>query len=107
MSDVHSYLWLVPALPLAAAALIAALGPRLLRQHSHWPCVLATAGSCVCSLMLLFALLGSHESPAHGLASYYPLFRVGAPGTMHHLDLGVSFRADELTAIMLVMVTFI
>jgi NADH-quinone oxidoreductase subunit L len=107
MSDVHAYLWLVPALPLLACAVIALFGPGLLRRHSHWPCVLAGAGSCVCSLMLLAHLLGTHESPMAGLAAYYPLFQVGAPGSIHSLDIGVSFRADELTAIMLVMITFV
>ena len=107
MSDIRAYLWLVPALPLLASAVIAAFGPRLLRQHSHWPCIAAIAGSCVCSLMLLFALLGEHESPTKGLTSYYSLFQIGAPGSPQSMDIGVSFRADELSAIMLVMITFI
>src|SRR5579872_2523527 len=107
MSEVYSYLWLVPALPLLAAAVIALFGPRLLREHSHWPCVLAGAGAFVCSVLLLLALYGTHESPTTGLAAYYPLFQVGVPGSPHSLDIGVSFRADELTAIMLVMVTFV
>jgi NADH-quinone oxidoreductase subunit L len=107
MSEVRAYLWLVPALPLLACAVTAALGPGLLRKHSHWPCVLAGAGACVCSLMLLFHLLGTDQSPTGGLKEYYPLFQVGAPGSPHSLDIGVSFRADELTAIMLVMITFV
>jgi proton-translocating NADH-quinone oxidoreductase chain L len=107
MSEVRDYLWLVPALPLLACAVTAALGPGLLRKHSHWPCVLAGAGACVCSLMLLFHLLGTDQSPTEGLKEYYELFKVGAPGSAHSLDIGVSFRADELTAIMLVMITFV
>ena len=35
------------------------------------------------------------------------VLQIGAPGSVHSIDIGVSFRADELTAIMLVMVTFI
>src|SRR5437773_439196 len=45
MSSVHEYLWLIPALPLLAAALTAVLRPRLLRQHSHVPCIAAPAAS--------------------------------------------------------------
>ena len=32
MSDIRQYLWLIPAMPLVASALIGLLGPRLLRQ---------------------------------------------------------------------------
>jgi NADH-quinone oxidoreductase subunit L len=109
MSDVRSYLWLVPVLPLIAAAFIAALGPRVLRKHSHLPCIAAIAASCVLSLMVLFALRSS-GSPEKGLAEYYSLFKVGVDGTAgstNSIDIGVSFRADELSAIMLVMITFI
>lgn len=45
---------LVPALPLAAAVLVAALGPRMLRARSHWPVVAALIGSCLASLVLLW-----------------------------------------------------
>ena len=56
MSDVRPYLWLIPALPLAACAVTAFLGPRLLRRHSHWPCILATLASCVLSVLVLLAV---------------------------------------------------
>src|SRR5438067_432983 len=55
MSNLHAYLWLIPTLPLLAAAVIAFLGPRFLRGHSHWPCVAAVAVSCVLSFLLLYA----------------------------------------------------
>ena len=56
MSDVRNYLWLIPALPLLAAVVIAFLGPRCLRGHSHWPCILAVGGACVLSFWSLFAV---------------------------------------------------
>jgi NADH-quinone oxidoreductase subunit L len=65
MSDLSPYLWLVPTLPLAASALTAFLGPRLLRNQSHWPCVLAVIGSFVVSLMVLSAVVRA-KSAEHG-----------------------------------------
>jgi proton-translocating NADH-quinone oxidoreductase chain L len=103
MSDVRAYLWLVPALPLFAAILTAFLGPRLLRQHSHWPCILGAAGSFVVSLLLLCHVL-HHGEPA---GSYYTWFEVGIPGTKHALNVQFNLLADPLTAIMCTMVTFI
>src|SRR5262245_20951900 len=62
MSNVATILWLIPALPLAAAVLTAVLGPRLLRQQSAWPCVLALAGSCVLSFLVLIQVSGLDSS---------------------------------------------
>ncbi len=44
MSDLSSYLWLIPALPLLASVLTGFFGPRLLRGASHWPVILAVCG---------------------------------------------------------------
>jgi NADH-quinone oxidoreductase subunit L len=133
MSNVGSYLWLIPALPLLAAALIAFLGPRFLRGASHWPCVIAVAASCVLSFLVLGAVkgldevkppvrerapepavpgpaeaanpAGAHAGPGAGkteyVETYYQWARVG------NVDLGLTLRADGLSAIMLVTVTFV
>ena len=53
MFDPTPYLWLIPTLPLAAAALVAVLGPKFLREQSHLPVLLAAAGSCVLSVFVL------------------------------------------------------
>ena len=46
MSDVRPYLWLIPALPLAGRRRHRRRSGRaLLREHSHWPCILAGAGA--------------------------------------------------------------
>jgi NADH-quinone oxidoreductase subunit L len=101
MSELTSYLWLIPVLPLAASILIGLLGPRFLRQASHWPCVLGIAASCVLSVMVLMAVVHDpHEKP-ETWKSYYPWFQAG------NVDVGFTLRADALTAIMLVTVTFI
>jgi proton-translocating NADH-quinone oxidoreductase chain L len=92
-------LWLIPLFPLAASVLIAFLGPMWLRQHSHWPCVLATAASCACSIALLSAV--DRLEDGSSIAIHAPWFYAGA------VDVQFGLRADGLTAIMLVTVTFI
>jgi NADH-quinone oxidoreductase subunit L len=52
-SKLHLLMVLVPGLPLAAAILTAVFGPRHLKAASHWPVILALAGSFACSLGLL------------------------------------------------------
>src|SRR5690349_1885645 len=75
--DLGSYLWLIPTLPLAASALTAFLGPRFLRQNSHWPCILAAAASCVLSVLVLAAVAGGRTD----ITEYYTWFQVpGADG---------------------------
>jgi NADH-quinone oxidoreductase subunit L len=92
-------LWLVPLFPLAAAVLIAFLGPKLLREHSHWPCVLASAASCACSIALFLAV--NQLDKAESIDTHVAWFHAGA------VEVQVGLRADGLTAIMLVTVTFI
>jgi proton-translocating NADH-quinone oxidoreductase chain L len=110
MFDPSVFLWLVPLLPLAASVLIAFLGPKILRQHSHWPCILAVAASCACSIVLFLAVreLPSAESQegeaaaaTQSIESHITWFHAGA------VDVKYGLRADGLTAIMLVTVTFI
>jgi proton-translocating NADH-quinone oxidoreductase chain L len=97
MYDPLPYLWLIPVLPLAASVLTAFFGPRFLRQQSHWPCILATICSCGLSLWVLTAVAKSGLE----IRTYYTWFQAGS------VDVGFSLRADALTAIMLVTVTFI
>ena len=47
------FLILIPAFPLAAAIIIALTGPKLLKQWSHVPVIVALLASFVCSLGLL------------------------------------------------------
>jgi NADH-quinone oxidoreductase subunit L len=51
---------LIPALPLAAAVLVACFG-WLLKSHSHWPVVIAIG----CSFLLSLMLLNEVQSSAH------------------------------------------
>jgi NADH-quinone oxidoreductase subunit L len=55
----------IPALPLLAAAVVAVLGKRVLREQSHWPVVLALAGSCLASVLLIFAVQEAAKGHEH------------------------------------------
>jgi NADH-quinone oxidoreductase subunit L len=111
MSDVRPYLWLIPALPLAAAAITAVFGPRLLRRHSHWPCILAGAGAFVVAVMTYLAVHhGIEEAPEshpHQISVYYEWIKVGDPGAGRGVDIGFGLNADALSVMMAVMVTFV
>jgi proton-translocating NADH-quinone oxidoreductase chain L len=96
MFDMGPYLVLIPGLPLLAAILTAFLGPRLLRRQSHWPCILGSLGAFVIAL-LTFWSVGRHPL-GH---SYYHWILTGNV----HIDFGL--QADGLTAIMLLVITFI
>ncbi len=89
-------LWLIPAAPLLAALVTAFLGHRLLRERSHWPCVLALGVSCLLSLLVLVSPAGFDE-PVEG----YPWIVVGG------LKIGMTLQADALTSMMLAAVTFV
>jgi proton-translocating NADH-quinone oxidoreductase chain L len=85
---------LIPLLPLLASVTILLLGYPLLRQYSHWPCILAAAGSCALSVIILLA---GEQVPAR----YYDWFKIG------NVDVGFMLRVDGLAAVMLVTVTFV
>jgi NADH-quinone oxidoreductase subunit L len=101
MSDVSHLLWLIPALPMAAAVLIAFLGPKVLRGQSHWPCILAAAGACVLSLWVFGIVYSSGLEQPSKVVHYYTVFHVAGA------VLDFNLRADALTVLMLVMITFI
>ena len=75
MSDVSHLLWLIPALPLAAAFITAFLGPKLLRGQSHWPCILGAAGACVVSVIVFCAVYTSGEAKPLQFFSGYTVFQ--------------------------------
>lgn len=99
MPELSSILWLIPALPLLAAVLIAILAvtDSSLRQYSHWLCILGAAGACVLSFIVLLSVGNGVEV----LRTYYTWFQAG------NVDVGFTLHADGLTAIMLVTVTFV
>jgi len=116
MFEVSQYLWLIPTLPLAASALIAVLGNRWLRQHSHWPCVVACVASFLLSALAFLSVYTQghdghggegHHGGAAKVAVYYEWITIKSQTAHDFLDLGFTLRADALSAMMLVMITFI
>ncbi len=126
-SYISKLLITIPALPLAAAVIVAVLGKRVLREQSHWPVVLALIGSCLASGALVFAVQQAeknHENEhvvrlwtwATVDSTQYSVLSTqhsageswaAAPTATPAFRMDVVLRADSLTAIMLGMVTFI
>src|SRR4051794_19796772 len=118
---IRNCLILIPALPLAAAVLVAVLGARVLRSYSHWPVILALAGSFLASLVLLREVSQEQSrAPAGGYEEVVTLWTWANVGDAYNLKadppmaepsesgwrnfrVDVTLRADALTAIMLAM----
>jgi proton-translocating NADH-quinone oxidoreductase chain L len=108
MSDVRAYLWLIPALPLAASLVTAAIAffaPKNVRAYAHLPVIVATALACLLSVGVLWAVHEQGEHAGGPIDSYYTWFAV--PGGTANVEVGFQLRADALTAVMLVTVTFV
>jgi NADH-quinone oxidoreductase subunit L len=97
-------MWLIPGAPLAAAIVTALVGPKLLRERSHWPCWVALAVATICSFVLLVSIVPNGFTGHAGtpvVASGYQFLEIGG------FNVRVDLRADAMTAIMLSMVTFV
>jgi proton-translocating NADH-quinone oxidoreductase chain L len=95
-------LWLIPGLPLLAAAVIGLLGPKYLRDKSHWPVLLGCFGACAVALWALSTLIGLPHEDVHRLSA--PAATWFSAGNLH---VSYSLAVDPLTAIMLTGITFI
>ncbi|HYT88571.1 MAG TPA: NADH-quinone oxidoreductase subunit L [Gemmataceae bacterium] len=97
-NDPRVLLPLIPGLPLLAAALTLLMLRGRLRRYAHLPCILAAIGSCALAFLTLFAITPNFRT-AHDLDLAW--FSIG------DVDISLRLRADGLTAIMLVTVTFV
>lgn len=97
MSLAVQHLWLIPALPLVAAA-IGAVVPRRARAVAAGAAIAAIASSFVLSCL---ALSGALANPAAHLAFNFDWFCVGEGA------LRLGWLLDPLTAFMCVMVSFV
>jgi NADH-quinone oxidoreductase subunit L len=115
---------LIPALPLAAFLLLLFFG-RAIGRYSHWPVILAFAGSCAMSFVLLLDVQKQAAQPAQGQIGYehivtlwtwadvedayspQPSSVLGNAPTPRSFNIEIALRADPLTVFMLSMVTII
>jgi len=132
MFEIKTLLVLIPALPLAAFVVTAALGKKVLRQRSHVPLVAALAAAFLASLGLLAQVYRQSQqapdagpAPGHESAAYekiVPLWTwavvgnaytagegklLAGPAESRDFRIEVVLRADPLTAVMLVVVTLV
>ncbi len=123
---------LIPLFPLVACLATLVLGPRFLREKSHWPTIIGCGLSALCSLLLVFQVANSQGAPADAqTVVIYQWLKIGeapagssgetAPATAgtHRnlpvpgalvpppLDVRIEFRVDSLAATMLAMLTFV
>jgi NADH-quinone oxidoreductase subunit L len=87
---------MVAAAPLFSAILTAAVGPRFLKKHSHWPTLIALGYAFLMALTFLTARSGGAVA-----TQVYDWVSIG------NLNVGVALAADQLTAVMLCTVTFV
>ena len=121
MQTAIGYSYLIPLLPLLAAALVGLLGARYLKGLSHWPIWAAVGASAVLSLWLLAATFGAttggaEHAPAaeHAVVAEHAGEVGGATvGVNNHLftwigighfDVPFGFLIDPLSAVMLAVV---
>ncbi len=86
---------LIPFLPLAAFVINILLGRKYLKENAHWVSILAVAGSWVVAVMALLEVLS-------GTKINYDLYTWILSGGF---KVSVGFLIDELTAVMLIVVT--
>jgi NADH-quinone oxidoreductase subunit L len=101
-ATIQTVLWLIPGAPLAAALVIGLLGPRFLRERSHWPCWIGLAIAAGCALTLWWNIVPAKFSGHEGevvIASGYHWLDIGT------MQVDINLRADAISALMLTMVT--
>jgi NADH-quinone oxidoreductase subunit L len=97
LDDPRAILWLIPFMPLLASAVTAIIGPRWLREKSHWPCILGALLACIASCVVVLSVRNGYRDTS----TYYTWFRAG------DMDVGFALHVDGLSAVMLVTVTFV
>jgi len=85
---------LIPFLPLAAFVFTGLTG-KWLKNQAHWPPILAVLASFVLSVIALFGVIGGHTYDG----VLYTWITSGS------FDVHVGFKVDQLTAVMLIVVT--
>jgi NADH-quinone oxidoreductase subunit L len=101
-------LWLIPLLPLLGSIVIAAAGRRWFPDKCHIPCIAGAIGACVLSIIVFTAVGVSGPISAGKDTAWIKVMTTDSSGKdVVSVAANFSVRADGLTAVMLVMVTFI
>ena len=93
-------LWMIPLLPLVGTVTIAAVGRHLFPDQCHIPCIAGAVGACAFSIVAFIAVAAGDGQPIL-TGQHTPWISAG------DVVVNFSLRGDGLTAVMLVMVTFI
>ncbi|MEJ7745819.1 MAG: NADH-quinone oxidoreductase subunit L [Luteimonas sp.] len=94
-----SVLLLIVLAPLLGAILAGLFGRRIGRAGAHSVTILGVATSCILSAYVLWQLVGQGAAPFN--ENVYTWFQVG------NLQAHVGFLVDKLTAMMMLVVTFV
>lgn len=101
----ENFLWIIPAAPLAAFVFTLLTGKWLLKSQAHWPSVIGVGISMVCAYLTLGQVVGLGEGEALH-QRFFSWMDTGAYSFDNlHLHVDFSVRVDQLTAIMLIVVT--
>ncbi|CAN5650503.1 NADH-quinone oxidoreductase subunit L [soil metagenome] len=90
------YLILIPLLPLIAAIINLLFGRTVTRDRAHWVSIPAVTVSWICSLLVLREVHDDKQAISHHVYNWIPSGSFNVP---------VNLYADQLTAVMLVVVT--
>ncbi|MSR59080.1 MAG: NADH-quinone oxidoreductase subunit L [Planctomycetaceae bacterium] len=102
---------LIPLFPLVACLTTLVLGPKVLREKSHWPAIVGCGLSSLCSLILLVFVASPQLLPQDERT--IPLYTwIQIPDPINTtgpalLDITLALRVDSLSATMLAMLTFV
>ncbi|MBV8031078.1 MAG: NADH-quinone oxidoreductase subunit L [Betaproteobacteria bacterium] len=88
---------LIPLLPLAGAIVAGLFGRAVGRAGAHWVTILSVLASCVLSIVVFVDVLNGHEFNGN----------VYTWITMGDTPIHIGFLIDRLTALMMVVVTFV
>jgi NADH-quinone oxidoreductase subunit L len=106
---------LIPLFPLLACLTTLALGPRVLREKSHWPAILGCGLSSLCSIILALLVASPQTLPQdERTVTLFTWIAIPnapdaiAPSVLDAtLNITLALRVDSLSATMLTMLTFV
>ncbi len=91
-----SWLFLIPLLPLVAAVINFLIGRWILRDSAQWIATLAVAASFILSIPVMLEIMADEQPLSQHLYTWIPA---------GDFDIPVTLFVDQLTAIMLLVVT--